>query len=155
MPIPVTVYVDTGETLLSVAQVSEVLADLATIFAMSALITGEDHPDSGPLEIYLSRAVVGSLWTEFLVHPETLAGAQAAGTFIGALTGAPFLASLPQRIRAQWYRRAAEAEVAKLAYLRAREKGRIFAQQGQLDEMQARTTRQRRRPGTRKTTKQD
>lgn len=156
MPIPITVYVDTGETVLTVSQVGEFLTDLSTIFAMSALVAGEEEPRPDPLEIYLSRAVVGSLWAELLVHPETVTGVKAAGTFVAVLSGTPYLAALPQRIRASWYRRSAEAEMAKLAYMRARKKGQLFASEGRLSDVREQAGRQRRRPsGGRRTTQQN
>lgn len=156
MPIPITVYVDTGETVLSVAQVGELLTDLSTIFATCALLANEEEPGPEDLDIYLSQAVAGSLWTELLVHPETVTSAKAAGTFVAVLTGTPYLAALPQRIRAQWYRRAAEAEAAKLAYTRVRRKGQLFAAEGRLQDVRGQAGRQRRRSrGGRQTTQQN
>jgi hypothetical protein len=61
-----------------------------------------------------------------------------------------------QRIRAQWYRRAAEAEAAKLAFTRVRRKGQLFAAQGRLQDLQGQTGRQRHRSrGGRQTTQQN
>jgi hypothetical protein len=121
-----------------------VLADAAFVVVFAADVASAPEPE-------LREVRAGSLVVELLTAGADARVVEALGLFGSLVTAAPWLAGLPHRVREHWYRHAALAEGARIAYEDLRTHGRVEVKHVQVPSRAGRHHRGRRptRPGRR------
>ena len=123
------------------------LAALSTLADASfAFIYGSELDSAPEPEIREIRA--GSLVVDLVTAVADERVMEALGVFGSLLTAAPWLAGLPHRVREHWYRHAALAEEARIAYEELRTLGTV---QVAHEQVHASTARRGRRDPARAT----
>jgi hypothetical protein len=86
----------------------------------------------------------GSLWIDLIVNSDHSRVAEVLGLLGLTISGTPWLAALPQRVRERWYREALLAEQAKHAYDELHSLGRVEVTDHQTTAPTSGRTRRRR-----------
>jgi hypothetical protein len=118
-----TLRIETSEPL-TLADTAACLTDLSMLAdAAFTYVYGNDL-DSAP-EPQIAQVRAGSLIVELLTAVGDDRVVQALGLFGTLVTATPWLAGLPHQVREHWYRNAALAENARIAYEDLRAYGRV------------------------------
>lgn len=107
----------------TVSDATACLADLSVLLDASFLIVYGSSLEEAP-EPQLESVRAGSLIVELLTVAGDERAVSALGMFGTLVASAPWLAGLPHKMREHWYRHAALAEEARLAYEDLRAYGR-------------------------------